>query len=214
MQSVKQKEWYLKNKILTIERAKNWKKNNPDKVKKIAKRYYNENKEVLYLKKQEWRKKNPEKTYAQSKRYILKNKNKVRFWKREWTRKNSERLKKYKYDRYRKDINLSRKKHNDWLKNRYPMEKKLIRKTRQEIRRYRIMYGLTIDEIEKIKVKQNYLCLICKKERKLCVDHCHNTGKVRGLLCGSCNRALGLMNDDKNIIKKAYEYLAEFTKKI
>jgi hypothetical protein len=42
---------------------------------------------------------------------------------------------------------------------------------------------------------------------KLMVDHCHATGKVRGLLCHNCNRALGLLKDDKSTIRRALEYL-------
>ena len=60
-------------------------------------------------------------------------------------------------------------------------------------------------------------CQICGSEgfsmskredsEKLCIDHCHNTGIVRGKLCHNCNRALGLLGDDTDILRKAITYL-------
>lgn len=59
---------------------------------------------------------------------------------------------------------------------------------------------------------QNGLCQICKsfksnRKSRLCVDHNHLTGKIRGLLCDRCNRAIGLFGDDSNILESALEYL-------
>lgn len=42
---------------------------------------------------------------------------------------------------------------------------------------------------------------------KLVVDHCHKTGRIRGLLCHNCNRALGLLQDDVGVLRKAIGYL-------
>jgi len=51
-------------------------------------------------------------------------------------------------------------------------------------------------------------CEICKKKNgTLNVDHCHTTGKIRGLLCGSCNRAIGLLKEDVSILQSAVNYL-------
>lgn len=58
---------------------------------------------------------------------------------------------------------------------------------------------------------QGGVCAICSKEdaagKRLAVDHCHETGKVRGLLCLKCNTVLGKMNDEVNLLKKAIAYL-------
>lgn len=70
----------------------------------------------------------------------------------------------------------------------------------------------------KMLESQNGLCKICNQPSKqksnngksiksLAVDHCHITGKVRGLLCGDCNSMLGYAKDSINILKSAIEYL-------
>jgi hypothetical protein len=50
-------------------------------------------------------------------------------------------------------------------------------------------------------------CGICGDDSKLCVDHDHNSGLVRGVLCGRCNRAIGLLKDDKNVVENAINWL-------
>lgn len=53
------------------------------------------------------------------------------------------------------------------------------------------LYNLSNEEYETLLEKQNRLCAICKSEEQLHIDHNHETGNVRGLLCGNCNRKLG-----------------------
>lgn len=79
-------------------------------------------------------------------------------------------------------------------------------------------YGITQDEFNKIIELQDGLCAICQKSptgaKPWHVDHDHSTGRVRGILCHSCNTALGNFKDDPEILRKALEYLqtAETTK--
>lgn len=75
-------------------------------------------------------------------------------------------------------------------------------------------YGISIYEYETLLIKQNGVCAICKNKKlsskkngRLCVDHNHESGEIRGLLCSNCNTALGLMKDDINSLKMAIEYL-------
>lgn len=71
-------------------------------------------------------------------------------------------------------------------------------------------YGLSLDEYDALYEAQQGLCAICDRpdpNRRLCVDHCHETGEVRGLLCSSCNTALGLLGDDVDRLIRAMEYL-------
>jgi len=74
------------------------------------------------------------------------------------------------------------------------------------------LYGITIEEYEAMCEEQQGLCKICNNPesidgRSLAVDHCHNTGAVRGLLCGKCNKALGLLNDNTILMERAIAYL-------
>ena len=66
--------------------------------------------------------------------------------------------------------------------------------------------------LELLKESENR-CRICNKTEDdnivLCVDHCHETGKLRGLLCNNCNAGIGMLNDDPDLLRKALEYLYE-----
>lgn len=73
-------------------------------------------------------------------------------------------------------------------------------------------YGITIDEFEDMLIAQDYKCAICDKEislygNKTNVDHCHNSGKVRGLLCSGCNTLLALAKDSETTLLQAITYL-------
>jgi len=74
-------------------------------------------------------------------------------------------------------------------------------------------YGLTLAEYRALQVRQGNVCAICRKPvRVLCIDHCHITGRVRGLLCPKCNSALGFCNDDPRLLRAALAYLLATTK--
>jgi hypothetical protein len=77
-------------------------------------------------------------------------------------------------------------------------------------------YGVTVEWYREQLSKQNNVCAICKQPEtavikgkviSMPVDHCHKTGKVRGLLCTSCNRGLGLFGDNPDFLKSAIKYL-------
>jgi hypothetical protein len=70
-------------------------------------------------------------------------------------------------------------------------------------------YGLSLDDYDKMLAAQEYRCAICADggSRRLAVDHCHETAKVRGLLCDKCNMGLGLFKDDPDRMMRAVGYL-------
>ena len=77
-------------------------------------------------------------------------------------------------------------------------------------------YGITAEEYYDMLAAQDNKCAICESEEvnssrvssgKLFIDHCHDTGKVRGLLCSKCNHSIGLLNDDVDLLRKAIDYL-------
>jgi Autographiviridae endonuclease VII len=74
---------------------------------------------------------------------------------------------------------------------------------------YRSRYGITIADYEKMLMAQGGGCAICRSTPTtvLSVDHCHETGVVRGLLCTSCNSALGALGDSPAGLRRALDYL-------
>ena len=78
-------------------------------------------------------------------------------------------------------------------------------------------FGMTLEKFAELEAKQNGLCAICFKPEtrthkgktwRLSVDHCHKTGKVRGLLCAACNLMIGKARDEIAILESAISYLS------
>ncbi len=77
-------------------------------------------------------------------------------------------------------------------------------------------FNITVEEYNKKLANQNENCDICKKhyslfKRNLSVDHCHSTGRIRGLLCSNCNVALGHMKESPDNITNMLSYLAKWS---
>lgn len=127
--------------------------------------------------------------------------------------KAKEYLKEYYKDPEKKQNKL------DADRKRYQMNKEAdIRRRRNAT--LKCEFGITIDDYNIMLKNQNNVCGICfkpetdqdkktKKIRSLAVDHCHTTGKIRGLLCRKCNTAIGLLKEDLNIINNCVSYLTK-----
>ena len=96
-------------------------------------------------------------------------------------------------------------------------------KTKEQIRAYNKAYsarlavkdwryGLTSEQFEDMRLAQEGRCAICRIEAlpRLHIDHNHKTGKVRGLLCGNCNKGIGLLRDNPDFLQSAMEYLQRY----
>lgn len=68
-------------------------------------------------------------------------------------------------------------------------------------------FNLTKEQYASLIDRQNGCCAICDSKVPLAVDHCHATGKIRGLLCRSCNTALGMLKENPYIFERAADYV-------
>ena len=80
-------------------------------------------------------------------------------------------------------------------------------------RKLRKLYNITETDWNRMLREQDGKCLICgaKEDERLHVDHCHETDRVRGLLCKTCNVCLGLLNEDPALFERCIEYIEEHT---
>jgi hypothetical protein len=92
-------------------------------------------------------------------------------------------------------------------------------KQKNKIHALKAYYGLTWAAYKEMMDSQGGKCAICRTDfdlsdehgrvgkNKPCVDHCHETHKVRGILCGQCNRGLGFFSDNADVLQSAISYL-------
>lgn len=148
-----------------------------------VRRYQAKNREMLRLKARErlakWRAENPEKYREQQRAWRAKNRERLNAQRREYHRGRSHSLRGARW-----------------------------------VARLKSEYGLTPQQYAEMLARQGDRCAICRAEKagggfgSWHVDHDHNTGEVRGLLCNRCNMGLGLFRDDAATLEAAIQYLA------
>lgn len=174
--------WYRKNREKHSVWASNYKKRNPEKIKQLHRDHYLKNKDK-YL--------------ESSKLQKLKDPIKYKKYMKEWGLKNKDRVNKIKKEKY--PLYRSRK-----LGSRY------IKK-----------FGKSFDDLEKIYDNNNGLCYACGRPMnslydlrigllKPVVDHCHRSGKFRGLIHSGCNIAIGFVKEDPYVLRKLADYIDKF----
>jgi hypothetical protein len=180
-----QRQWRINNK----EHLKQYRDDNREKLIKYEKERYIKNKPQKTIYDKEYRAKNKVKINEHQKKYNKANKEKIKTRTKKHYDMNKKRLRKYSAEYYAKHKETYRK---------YKLKKE---------------FGITIDDYDAMLIKQNNCCSIChnkfKSNKDTHIDHNHTTMKVRGLLCGNCNRGIGYLRDDINILKEAIKYLKD-----
>jgi len=172
-----------KNKAKCALACKKWKMENLDKIKA----WRDANREKLNERARTWRKRNPEyqKNYKKNNAHVG----------RAWAERNKEKIATYR--------KLYRAKHRDRLN------------TEHRNRYFKRTYGLGLVDREKLLERQNGCCPICNKKMTSCrdihIDHDHNTGVIREILCSNCNVGLGNFNESIAILKNAINYLNKWS---
>lgn len=115
--------------------------------------------------------------------------------------------------RYSRCVDCHRKWSRQWHAKNPKRAKHLMRKYRLKNN-----FGLTVERYEEMLRGQNERCAICKEhkdsfDKAFAVDHCHKTGRIRGLLCSNCNAGVGFFRDDPKNLVWAIEYL-DFSNRI
>jgi hypothetical protein len=90
-------------------------------------------------------------------------------------------------------------------------QREYLKRPEVRARSRKSLYGITDDDYKRLLEEQGGVCAICGSSRgwrELCVDHCHDTKRVRGLLCSNCNTGLGFFLDNPALLIAANEYLA------
>jgi len=161
------------------------------------KKYRDKNKDSIKLKISQWSSNNKEKRRESVKKYRDNNKELVKEKDKLYKRK----LRKIPEIRLKinNDMKLWRNKFPERVKNNH----------------LKSCYGITLEEYNDKFIKQNESCAICKIHQdnlKIClsVDHCHKTGRIRGLLCSACNHLLGKAKDDISILEESINYLKKY----
>ena len=122
---------------------------------------------------------------------------------------------------YLRNPEAARKRANEWYKKNHARQKAYMadrRKTHAEQiagSKLKSAFGITLTDYNAMLEKQNHQCAICGKspeqnKKRLAVDHCHTTNKIRGLLCSTCNKAIGLFSDNIPQLQSAIQYLSQY----
>ena len=161
-----------------------------------------------------------EKIRQERKIYRLNNKQKVYLWKKLYRETHQNSLKKDKREWYLKNrerILASRKIYNKLNKMKIQersIASRINNPQKYKNHHYKSNFNITLDDYHNMLSTQNSCCAICGKHKSenklnLSVDHCHKTGKIRGLLCSNCNFGIGNLKDSIINLQKAILYLQQ-----
>jgi hypothetical protein len=119
----------------------------------------------------------------------------------------------------REKVLAQKKRHRERYKESLIQKKKEYRELNKEKlkihnRRWHLkyLYGITLEAYDEMLEKQKNSCAICREitNEPLYIDHCHNSGKIRGLLCNKCNLGVGHFKDNPELMIRASQYILEY----
>lgn len=169
----------------------------PEAAKAYQAAYRAKRREIAKARSAQWREENPGRNAENARRWRSKNPEKAAAKQRAWREANREKV---------------RQKQREWRERTGYNQKRKERgeNTKQQLR----LYGLTVEDYEQLLRAQGGVCAICaspepgmKNAARLYVDHCHNTSRVRGLLCRACNTMLGCVRDNPELLRAGASYL-------
>jgi hypothetical protein len=131
----------------------------------------------------------------------LEQKQRNREYQRIWRANNPEKAKEYNRRWRENNPEKSRQIQNEWRK-----------KNPDKVKSYNLkyLYGISLEQKVLMHERQDGKCLFCQNEfdcSDLVVDHCHNSGKVRSLLCNSCNTGFGLFYENAETLRRAADFV-------
>ena len=149
-----------------------------------------------------WHEANKEKVKEKNRKYYKENPEKMK-----------ERVKKWREENPEKEKKRAKK----WREENPGYQKKWREENLEKVKEYDRsrtiqQYGISLDTYNKILEHQGGGCAICgtpPNGRSLAVDHCHETSKVRGLLCSDCNTSIGKLGDTAENVQRAVRYLSQ-----
>lgn len=165
---------------------------NKEKISQQRSAYYQANKENFIKKRKERYWANPDEARKLTLEYYAANKERMSEQNKVWSQNNNDKMKQYK--------------RAYCARNPEKLKKKRLCKK----------YNLKPEEYDVLMEKAGNICPICEvdfdwvnrhKANRPCIDHCHKTGKVRGVICGQCNAAIGQLNDDTKRLERAMWWL-------
>ena len=177
------------------EDAKAYIEKNREKIRAWDRAYYEKNREKAKAKQKAYNEKNKERLKTYSKAYYEKNKEELRAKNKVYREKNKERLKAYR-EKNKEKIRAYTKKY----------------KEKHYANQLKRLYGIGLHEYNLMLTEQKGKCACCgihrnELTRNFAVDHDHDTGLIRGLLCGNCNTAIGKLGDNIEGLMRALNYL-------
>jgi hypothetical protein len=181
-------------------------------------RHYAENREKIRVNHAKWRAENPVKVREHHAKYSATNQEKIKVYMAKWRAENREKVRELKAKWRAENLEKEKARQAKYrVENREKikaLKAKYRAENREEIRAWqrRHRYDMTPEGYEARLTAQGGVCAICHQPpngKVLVVDHDHRTGKVRGLLCSSCNKGLGFLKDDSALLRAATAYLEQ-----